>query len=116
MRMWMVEPRLMCRKHLLGEHVELHMLVGSLQRGRSIAGFLSRGLLEPQHIRERHDVLVAEMTRRGYTHNSALAEYQTEITCKVDGQKSLQDLSGRCSECARRIKVQGGWGDVSDSF
>jgi len=108
MRMWMVEPRLMCRKHLLGEHVELHMLVGSLQRGKSIAGFLSRGLLEPQHIRERHAILVAEMERRGYSHNSALAEYETDITGKVDRQKSLQDLSGRCIECAERIKEQGG--------
>ena len=23
MRMWMVNPKIMCRKHLLGEHVEL---------------------------------------------------------------------------------------------
>ena len=25
MRMWMVNPRIMCRQHLLGEHVEIHM-------------------------------------------------------------------------------------------
>jgi hypothetical protein len=30
MRMWMVPPKVMCRKHLLGEHVEIHMLAGSL--------------------------------------------------------------------------------------
>ena len=101
MRMWMIEPAIMCRKHLLGEHVELHMLVGSLQRGRSISGFLSRGLLEPQNIRERHAALVAEMTRRGYSHNSELAEYATDITGKVDREKSLRDLSGRCAECAK---------------
>ena len=25
MRMWMVNPKMMCNKHLLGEHVELHL-------------------------------------------------------------------------------------------
>ena len=30
MRMWMVNPGFMCNKHLLGEHVECHMLVGHL--------------------------------------------------------------------------------------
>jgi hypothetical protein len=34
--MWMVDPRLVCSKHLLGEHVELHMFVGCLlKRKRS---------------------------------------------------------------------------------
>ena len=75
MRMWMVKPQLMCRKHLLGEHVEIHMLVGSIQRGKSVAGFLAKGLLEPQSIRSRHEILVVEMLRRGYTHKSELAEY-----------------------------------------
>ena len=38
MRMWMLPPECMCRKHLLGEHVELHMLLGSMRRGKSIEG------------------------------------------------------------------------------
>ncbi|MEZ0346180.1 MAG: pyrimidine dimer DNA glycosylase/endonuclease V, partial [Infirmifilum sp.] len=28
----MVPPSIMCDRHLLGEHVELHMLVGALRR------------------------------------------------------------------------------------
>ena len=32
MRQWMVDPRLLCRKHLLGEHVENHMFIGTLKR------------------------------------------------------------------------------------
>lgn len=36
MRMWMLPTAGMCRKHLLGEHVELHMLLGSLRRGKNI--------------------------------------------------------------------------------
>ena len=66
MRMWMLPTAGMCRKHLLGEHVELHMLLGSLRRGKSIEGFLSGGLVDPQCIFARHQELVAEMTRRGF--------------------------------------------------
>ena len=40
MRMWMLPPKGLCRKHLLGEHVELHMLLGSMRRGKNIDGFL----------------------------------------------------------------------------
>ena len=38
MRMWMVPVQYMCRKHLLGEHVEHHMLVGSIHKGLSMRG------------------------------------------------------------------------------
>lgn len=38
MRMWNINPRYMCRKHLLGEHVETHMLVGSLRKEKSVQG------------------------------------------------------------------------------
>ena len=61
MRMWMLPPAGMCRKHLLGEHVELHMLLGSLRRGKNIEGFLSGGLVDPQSIFARHEELVAEI-------------------------------------------------------
>ena len=44
--MWMVEPKKMCRKHLMGEHVEIHMLIGSMRKGKSIKGFIDNGLLE----------------------------------------------------------------------
>lgn len=39
MRMWLVPTRFVRRKHLLGEHVEHHMLVGSIHKGLSMAGF-----------------------------------------------------------------------------
>jgi hypothetical protein len=43
MRMWMVWPELMCRKHLLGEHVEIHMLLGALNKGHRVQGFINKG-------------------------------------------------------------------------
>ena len=72
MRMWMLPPIGMCRKHLLGEHVELHMLLGSMRRGKNMDGFLSGGLVDPQQLFTRHEELVTEMTRRGFKHTSSI--------------------------------------------
>ena len=106
MRMWMVDPELMCRKHLLGEHVEIHMMVGSLRCGRSIAGHLDRGQLEPQAARARHRALAAEMQGRGYQHASPLPGHgrltAKQQTAKVNAAWSLTELRRRCAECAGR--------------
>ena len=106
MRMWMVDPKKMCRKHLLGEHVEIHMLVATLNRGRSIEGFLARGLLEPQNARIRHDALVAEMKARGYKHASPLPRFRRrERTGEVSRERAEAELASRCPECRKRIEA-----------
>ena len=103
----MVNPKKMCRKHLLGEHVELHMLVGTLQRRKRVDGFVANGLIEPAAVRERHAALVREMERRGYRHQSplpfhlaALRRYAAAIrSARVSVRKSRADLRERCKEC-----------------
>ncbi len=101
MRMWMVPPRKMCRKHLLGEHVEIHMVVASLRLGKSVAGFLEKGLLELHSLRQRHDELVAEMLRRGYRHNSPLGPVPRRKGGKIDRRANRLELARRCPECLR---------------
>ena len=103
MRMWMIDPRLMCSKHLCGEHVECHMLVGSILKNRNIEGFLARGLLEPQNLQTRHDALAAEMGRRGFHHKSPLKPYSTDKTGAVLPRVSILELSSRCEKCRQRI-------------
>ena len=61
MRMWMVNPKIMCRQHLLGEHVEIHMFVGTLSRGKSVKGYLEKGLLEAHNLYWRHEEPVEEI-------------------------------------------------------
>jgi hypothetical protein len=100
--MWMVPPQTMCRQHLLGEHVELHMFVGTIKKGRGIDGFLEQRILEPFAIKQRHDALVAEMTRRGYNHRSPLCAPLLPAKLKsvtVDSEASLTELLRRCPEC-----------------
>jgi hypothetical protein len=105
MRQWLVNPKLLCRKHLLGEHVEHHMFVGSINKGKSIQGHISKGQVEPLTLKERHDQLAAEMERRDYNHQSPLPEYiwDNEEEGEIDIQKNITELSNRCEECRKRI-------------
>ena len=75
MRMWMIDPKKMCDQHLLGEHVELHMLVGSIKKGISLNGYVRNGLIEPKSIIKRHEQLAKEMKRRGMNHRSPLKSF-----------------------------------------
>ncbi|MCK9292738.1 MAG: pyrimidine dimer DNA glycosylase/endonuclease V [archaeon] len=106
MRMWMVPVSKMCRKHLLGEHVEIHMLVGTILRERSIEGYIKNDLIEPKSIYKRHQEIVEEMLKRGYNHNSPLLEINFSskvikpyLEHKVDSKKSYLDLIIRCKDC-----------------
>ena len=99
MRMWGVDPKLMCRKHLLGEHVEMHMFAGTILADRSLKGFLSKGLLETHSLRKRHRFLVREMKRRGYNHRSELPSFIVTKLGKIDRKKNLKELASRCKDC-----------------
>ena len=101
--MWMVDPRIMCDRHLLGEHVEIHMCVGTLRRGRSVAGFLERGLLELHNLYKRHQQLVREMERRGMRHRSPLARIRPKRAGRVDRLANLEELARRCAACREAI-------------
>ena len=111
MRMWMVNPVGMCKKHLLGEHVECHMLAGHLQRKRRITNYIRLNLLQPKSLRERHDQLALEMKNRDMLHKSPLPEYDLSYlpiehrTYTVNTEESLTELSRRCSKCKKRLCV-----------
>jgi ribosomal protein L44E len=97
--MWMVDPTLMCTKHLLGEHVELHMFVGCLRRKKTLTGFFTKGLLEVHSIRARHDALVQEMRRRGMQHKSPLQPFRSFKMGKINRRQSKLELASRCEKC-----------------
>lgn len=100
MRMWMVNPKKMCRKHLLGEHVELHMFVGTIKKGISIQGYIDNGLVNPRMIKKRHKELVKEMERRGYNHNSPLKIKCSKLPVHfVDINVSKFELNKRDCSC-----------------
>ena len=99
----MVEPELMCNKHLLGEHLECHMFVGTINKGTSVKGYLKKNLLEPRSIKKRHDALADEMLRRDFNHWTPLEE--VDITgiddVLIDRAASRAELLRRCEVCGR---------------
>lgn len=111
--MWMLPPGKLCVKHLLGEHVETHMLLGSLQKRKNLSGFFEKGLLEPGSLLARHDQLAAEMGKRGYNHKSfmdpqvvkkALEGMGEDLTGHtVDPAKSAVELARRCETCRKNL-------------
>jgi hypothetical protein len=101
--MWLVNPQFMCRKHLLGEHVELHMIVGCINRGTSLEGYYENGLINTAKIRIRHEELAKEIAKRGYKHNSPLPEFKDPERGVVDILKNLLDLTERCEECKAKV-------------
>ncbi|MCF8019837.1 MAG: pyrimidine dimer DNA glycosylase/endonuclease V [Vallitaleaceae bacterium] len=112
MRMWLCDPKILCQKHLCGEHVEMHMFLGSLKKGKKIDGFLKNNLFEPRTLAQRHEVLKKEMIGRGYNHNSDMCEEECECVLdlpmekqywEVDRKKALRDLLDRCPECSKRF-------------
>lgn len=103
MRMWMTSPEIMCRQHLLGEHVELHMLSGTIKVGKSIKGYVKNGIIESSSIPVRHKQLVDEMKKRGMIHKSELPEINFLNEGEVNREESLRELVSRCPRCRERF-------------
>ena len=109
----MIDPQLLCRKHLLGEHGEIHKHRHNFVKHQSIAGRISPVVqIEPSSMKSRHDDLVAEMLRRGYNHNSPYE--QPDLSYLPDDQRyaivdisiSMADLYKRCEECKSNIDIR----------
>lgn len=77
MRIWDIHVKHLCRKHLLGEHRELHGLWNILTKHKGRGGYSAhpetkRWVGKLRALYERHEALVVEMKKRGYLHRSPL--------------------------------------------
>ncbi|MEM3711882.1 MAG: pyrimidine dimer DNA glycosylase/endonuclease V [Thermoprotei archaeon] len=75
MRIWDLEPAVLCDRHLLGEHRELHAIwsiIVNNKKGysRHPETMRWRGKLAALYL--RHEALVRELSARGFTHSSPL--------------------------------------------
>lgn len=108
--MWMINPKLLCNKHLLGEHGEIHKHRHNFEKRHKIDKRISPVVqIEPGSMESRHDELAMEMVVRKMNHMSPFI--QPDITYLPDEQKyakvnienSITDLIDRCPECKKRI-------------
>lgn len=106
MRMWKINPGLICDQHILGEHFEIHKAVGNLKHsGKWVKALTKKGFLEPQNSLQRHNELVEEMIKRGMQHKSPLNVDGVDFPIgKVDIKKSVEDLIERCENCKKRLR------------
>jgi hypothetical protein len=108
-RMWMVDPVVLCNKHLIAEHHEIHMFIGMLKKGRSIQGYIDKGLVEVGSLFSRHECLVKEMLNRNMNHLTSLDNIELLNVLvhdkKVDIENSKKELKSRCIYCALRIAM-----------
>jgi hypothetical protein len=79
MRVWDIGPERLCRKHLLGEHRELHAVwsvIVNSKSGYSRHPETKRWVGRLAALFDRHEALVREMEARGYRHRSTLDKAQ----------------------------------------
>lgn len=115
MRQFTVPPAIMCKNHLLGEHRELHMFEGHILLKRGVKGYIDNHCLEPLSLVSRHNELVAEMKRRGWTGHkkdliitSSDMEYMGNyIFRKINPNKSLERIL-QCPECKKNYESMKG--------
>ena len=106
----MIEPKYLCRQHLLGEHGEIHKFRHNFVKQHKIDKRIKLGQIEPESMKTRHDELVIEMLKRGYNHKSPYELpdlsylYNEQRFFKVDIIHSMNDLINRCEECKKLIK------------
>lgn len=105
----MVNPRFLCRQHLLGEHNELHKHRPSFVKKHSVTKRIQGNQIEPASMELRHSELVAEMVRRGFNHASPFEQPDisylpdNEREFKVDRDAALADLVARCPKCREQV-------------
>lgn len=105
MRMWGIDPKLLCDRHLRGEHNEMHMFEGTIKKKINISGYVRDKLIDTRQLQVRHDILAAEMLRRGGNHRSNM-EYTDVLNLgEVDVMNSLKELAYRCPDCRKLILV-----------
>lgn len=113
MRMWMLDPILMCNKHVLGEHGEIHKHRHNFVKRHRVDGRVLGEIvqIEVASMKERHDLLHIEMESRFNKKYDSPYEMpdisylsQTIRDKKVDIAFNLRDIADRCPDCAQRIK------------
>lgn len=108
--MWGIDPSLLCKNHLLGEHGEIHKHRHNFVKKHKITNRISPVVqIEPENMQKRHDELALEMLKRGYNHKSPYEQPDISYLCyeeryaKIDNNISIIDLIDRCTECSKNL-------------
>jgi hypothetical protein len=102
MRIWDIDPKHLCRNHLLGEHNELHAIWNIITQGRKGYSHHPETGRWKGRLRALYDVhqkIVQEMESRGYRHHSPLDK---TLATGIQVQKVFVDSIERQMEILRQ--------------
>ena len=104
-RMWLVDPELMCQQHRHGEHFELHKLVSFIRNEHieKVQFHATRGQVFPKHIELRHEQLEAHDGLDSPISVPYVVEdlQMTEVTGRLL-KYNRKELVRRCDDCAKK--------------
>jgi len=109
MRVWDIPPERLCRRHLLGEHAEIHAIWSVLTEGKS--GYSRHpetlrwaGRLKALYL--RHEAVAREIARRGMRHASPLDRTKATGSSRqdrfVDSPRAQREILRR-KRCRCRV-------------
>jgi hypothetical protein len=105
--MWMIDPNKMCKRHISGEHNEIHKHLPSLYAGVSVEGRMAPVVqIQLNALQARHDELAQYLN-----HKSPLEvddglirrNYGPHYYRMVDVTHNEADLANRCEACRKLI-------------
>jgi hypothetical protein len=107
LRVWDLDPAILCRKHLLGEHRELHAvwsIITGGKKGYSRHPETLRWVGNLAALYQRHEALIGEMEKRGYGHHSPLdRKFATGSSIQANfidlPERQLEILKKKGCEC-----------------
>lgn len=111
MRMWMLNPRILCTKHLTIEHDDIHRLINLLITDSRIEDYDFIDNIQFKGVIKRHDAIVCELLRRNIFHTTPLEKNDINIenipdhmkSYVVDSKLSLKDLLIECNRCKMNV-------------
>ena len=102
-RQWLVPPKLMCKQHLLGEHLEAHIFVSKMEKHYKLDGFIKGSMFfGAEYIKQRHDELARYIS--GHKTPLDISHIDLELYPPIEitwnhTLKSAIDLVTRCDRC-----------------
>jgi hypothetical protein len=99
MRMWCIQTHLMCKRHIVQEHADMHRFERAVKEGKDMSMYTETGHLEQDYIVKRHDELVKELGRRDISHKTPLKLSEQPYVGIVRSRRNQMELRKKCDAC-----------------
>lgn len=108
MRMWMLSPEMMCMKHIVGEHGEIHKHRHNFVKKHNISGRIKPVVqICPELMKQRHDELSTYLKNHKSPYEQPDLSHLSygERYAMVNIKFNIKDLSDRCPDCRKKIET-----------